>query len=287
MTNNIPLEPGVPRDEKSWFIIVVTVGIILFAQPLLASILTYVIPAIWAELFGKLVSFGFVWLIIASRLKQHKISVHDWIFPFKKKWILLGVIYSLPLALLGIVTSLATVHIISIWNYQLAIVMASHLFNSQIFSQSIFVILIAAAIYSLWIPIVEELLFRGYIISSIGAKFSVRSGIVSSVAIFAMLHSEIIGHAIYALVFSILVLRSRSLVAAIFSHISLNIWAFILPALFPKLRSAQGATQILDKLGSSILLIAFGLVFCTVSTAIFLMRLEKTSEVATARVLVD
>lgn len=71
-------------------------------------------------------------------------------------------------------------------------------------------------------PVVEELVFRGFLLNRWAAKYGMRVGIGLSAASFAVLHSEILGTVVFAVVMSRVYLRTRSLAGPIIVHMSNN-----------------------------------------------------------------
>jgi len=71
-------------------------------------------------------------------------------------------------------------------------------------------------------PVVEELVFRGFLLNRWVAKYGTRVGIGLSAGCFALLHIEILGAVVFAVILSLVYLRTRSLVGPILVHMSNN-----------------------------------------------------------------
>ena len=80
-------------------------------------------------------------------------------------------------------------------------------------------------------PVVEEILFRGFLLHRFAARWGTTTGIVVSSALFAVLHVELIGHFLFGVAMSALYIRSRSLWLPILAHAVNN--AFALAFAFP------------------------------------------------------
>ncbi len=86
---------------------------------------------------------------------------------------------------------------------------------------------------ALLVPVIEELMFRGYITNRIAPEgapiWKVTIAIAISAGLFALLHDRWIAAALAGIVFSLLVWRSRNLTDAIISHaaanLSIALWA--------------------------------------------------------------
>jgi uncharacterized protein len=80
-------------------------------------------------------------------------------------------------------------------------------------------------------PVVEEILFRGFLLHRFAARWGTTAGIIVSSAFFAILHVELIGHFLFGVAMCALYIRSRSLWLPILAHAVNN--AFALSFAFP------------------------------------------------------
>ena len=71
-------------------------------------------------------------------------------------------------------------------------------------------------------PVVEELIFRGVLVSRWGVKWGVRAGIVVSAVAFGFLHANVIGIGFVGLVAAILYFQTRTLIVPIVFHATNN-----------------------------------------------------------------
>jgi membrane protease YdiL (CAAX protease family) len=71
-------------------------------------------------------------------------------------------------------------------------------------------------------PIVEEFLFRGIILNRLSIKWNVKTGIILSSLLFAILHFDIIGGFIFGLVMALIYIKTQSLWVPIICHILFN-----------------------------------------------------------------
>ena len=75
---------------------------------------------------------------------------------------------------------------------------------------------------ALLVPIVEEIVVRGFILHRWCEKYGETKGVVFSSILFGILHSEILGAFVGAVIVSVLCLRTKSLVGPILIHIGNN-----------------------------------------------------------------
>lgn len=75
---------------------------------------------------------------------------------------------------------------------------------------------------ALLVPIVEEIVIRGFILHRWCEKYGETKGIVFSSILFGILHSDILGTFVGAVIVSVLCLRTKSLVGPILIHIGNN-----------------------------------------------------------------
>ena len=79
-------------------------------------------------------------------------------------------------------------------------------------------------------PLIEEIFFRGFLFYRIKSKIGLKSGIIISSLIFALLHFDlnIIGRVIFAMLAAILCLETNNLINSIVLHIINNLTVFII-----------------------------------------------------------
>jgi membrane protease YdiL (CAAX protease family) len=80
-------------------------------------------------------------------------------------------------------------------------------------------------------PVVEEILFRGFLLHRWAARWGTTTGVILSSAVFAILHVELVGHFIFGVAMAALYVRTRSLWVSIAAHAVNN--AFALTFAFP------------------------------------------------------
>jgi membrane protease YdiL (CAAX protease family) len=81
-------------------------------------------------------------------------------------------------------------------------------------------------------PIVEELIFRGVLLTRWTLKWSVRKSMLLTSILFGLLHREVIGHVFFGYVMAVLYIETKSLYVPIAMHIANNGIAWILNAVF-------------------------------------------------------
>ncbi len=85
---------------------------------------------------------------------------------------------------------------------------------------------------SLLVPIVEEIVFRGFILHRWCDKYGETKGIVLSSILFSLLHSEILGTFVGAVIVSVLCLHTESLVGPVLIHVGNNSVIMLVVLLF-------------------------------------------------------
>ena len=76
---------------------------------------------------------------------------------------------------------------------------------------------------ALVVPIVEEVVFRGFVLHRWCDKYGVKRGIVQASILFSMLHKELLGNFVGSVIVSVLCLRTKSLVGPILIHVGNNL----------------------------------------------------------------
>lgn len=79
-------------------------------------------------------------------------------------------------------------------------------------------------------PIVEEILFRGYLLHRLSRKWGLSNGILLSSAVFGAIHPDPLGAAIFGVGMCVLYLRAQSLYVPILAHMlyNLTMWVWYL-----------------------------------------------------------
>jgi hypothetical protein len=77
-------------------------------------------------------------------------------------------------------------------------------------------------------PVVEELLFRGFLLNRWGRRWGLRAGIIVSSMVFAVLHAHWVGLFVFGVVMSLLYVATGSLWAPVLAHVLNNGLAFVL-----------------------------------------------------------
>ena len=77
-------------------------------------------------------------------------------------------------------------------------------------------------------PIVEEFLFRGYLLHRFSSKWNLRTGIILSSLIFGLIHSDPIGAVVFGIAMCFIYLRTQSLIVPIVCHVFNNflVWSW-------------------------------------------------------------
>ena len=71
-------------------------------------------------------------------------------------------------------------------------------------------------------PVLEELIFRGFLLNRWQAKYGTNKAIIFSSLIFALVHVEILGGFVFATLLSLIYLKTKSLIGPIIVHMANN-----------------------------------------------------------------
>jgi uncharacterized protein len=88
-------------------------------------------------------------------------------------------------------------------------------------------------------PVIEEVLFRGLLLTSIAVRWDVKKAVFISSVIFGLYHFDIIGSTIFGIVAAVLYLKTKSLFLPITLHITNNTIVFISAYIFMLSESKQ------------------------------------------------
>ena len=77
------------------------------------------------------------------------------------------------------------------------------------------------------VPIVEEIVFRGFILHRWCDKFGAKRGVVLSSILFSIIHRDILGNLVVSVIVSVFCLQGKSLVGSILIHASNNLMVVI------------------------------------------------------------
>lgn len=75
---------------------------------------------------------------------------------------------------------------------------------------------------AIFVPVVEEIIFRGILIERFGSKYGYKTAVILSSALFGVLHMDIIGATLFGVVLGVLYLRTRSLLLPVLIHAANN-----------------------------------------------------------------
>jgi len=123
-------------------------------------------------------------------------------------------------------------------------------------------------------PVVEELVFRGFLFTRWGRRFGVRRGLVFSALLFALLHFALqpLGALGLGFVAGLLYLRTRSLLVPFVAHATVNGTIFAATVLAHDSSRASDEMPGSDELRG---LVALGVVLLLVTTPILVMVVRR------------
>jgi len=236
-------KPLSARDHKALFISIFSILIITGVIPPLSFALLQLFGIFWSQLISAAAGFGAILLLIRWRLeKTNSPNLLNLEAPWRhlRFALLIGVI----LAIFGAIASLAEIYLATTSFPAFGKIIAEWFFSNRLLQASTFPLAAGFVIYGFFIPVVEEIFFRQYVLGNLLVRFRAPVAIGYSIAIFSALHFEMLAHGLYAFVLALMTLTRRSLLPAITTHIAVNVFAFIIPAAFPHLRTGAGATVV-------------------------------------------
>lgn len=139
------------------------------------------------------------------RLFFHRVSPTNWVQ-------LSGLVLSLLLFSIPS-SSLINEFLTYVWSNRPDVEIASYDPKQSIFNRSIFMLSIVVLG-----PIIEEILFRGILLSRWSAKWGMRKAVLISALAFSIMHFDKVGAFLFALCMSILYLRTQTLLVPIAAH---------------------------------------------------------------------
>ena len=95
-------------------------------------------------------------------------------------------------------------------------------------------------------PVLEEVLFRGFLLNRWTLKLGARRALLLSSGLFAVLHNDMLGAFVFAVLMALLYMRTRTLVAPIMVHMVNNALAVLLEWLDRSLLSGFAEPSIAD-----------------------------------------
>jgi hypothetical protein len=187
----------------------------------------------YSDTVFSILVFGVLFFWIYRTLKKEKISINEFIGDVENiNW---GKIFYLNFILLFF-----SLFASSVYQYFLAhflpSVLEKQLQPYQIFYESggfveiIFNLILIFSIVFL-APVVEELFFRGYLLYKLRLKINLKFAIVVSSIFFAILHQNILGTFVFAVVMAFIYIKSNSLLIPMIVHSINNALAIFLSIL--------------------------------------------------------
>lgn len=180
------------------------------------------------------VATGFLFYILISwwiirNFKRVNINYHKFIgdFPFNYNWLFLfTIIFSVIILSLGL--GELSRYIISTIDPNILsnLPSTSFFYTPHDTPLAPFLNFMEFIIAVIMAPIVEEFLFRGVLLHRFTIKWGIKWGVLTSSIIFGLLHSDIIGAFIFAIVMCILYIKTASILVPILAHMVNNMLAY-------------------------------------------------------------
>ena len=121
-------------------------------------------------------------------------------------------------------------------------------------------------------PVVEEFLFRGFLLNRWLKKYGVTKAVILSSAIFCLMHADILGAFVFGVVLSLVYLRTQSIFGPIIVHISNNAIVTVIVIIYEIATGGLEAETSLDEFQDSWWIAPIGAVICIPWLVWFLKR---------------
>ena len=231
---------------RSLFVAVIALFCILFVPELASSIFRTFMTPIWGVFIGQVFATCLALYILYCGLLHAPETLKKWIASPKKPWVAPALVIGFPLSLLTLFWSLITLKIFSLAGPAVSQAIAAAFFDTTVSLSKSTSLSFCVLLFSVFVvPLMEEFLFRGYLLSALLRKWRPSIAVIVVSGLFAILHSEWIAHFILGLLLGAASLRYGSLLPSIFAHISLNFFAFFIPIVVPVLQSSANVQKIL------------------------------------------
>ncbi|RPF50664.1 CPBP family intramembrane glutamic endopeptidase [Aquisalibacillus elongatus] len=208
-----------------WIILSIIGCLILFhlflipfeLRPVLISlVVTYIVPMLWFN--QKLKDYGYHLKIYLNRPSTR----------YKPTSILSFIAF-----LILISYGAFSIVVVFIWSI-LPDEIRTIVLETPIEEPSLFVMIVDLLLIIIIAPIVEEFLFRGFLLGRMSHKFGVGKGIIISSILFGLLHGpDFIGATIFGIILCIVFIKTGSLILPIILHMVYNIAVLIFEYFLP------------------------------------------------------
>lgn len=120
-------------------------------------------------------------------------------------------------------------------------------------------------------PIVEELVFRGILFNRFKQKWGIGVAIIVPSIIFGIMHADLIGAFVFAVIMTLLYIKTRNLIVPILCHVINNAFAGLIPFVSYLYYGTVGSSTV-EELRSGLLM---GILFFSVTTPLILIYTYK------------
>lgn len=143
--------------------------------------------------------------------------------------------FSFEVAIFNIIASSSTIYIIF---YPLSFAYPNYI--DEFLSSGPIVLYIHEGEYPLWanflmailvvifVPIIEEVVFRGILINRLSVTFKTKTAVIISSILFGVLHTDPLGATIFGVIMAIIYIKTQKLIIPIICHVLNNFAAYIL-----------------------------------------------------------
>ncbi len=206
------------------------------------AFLYFFVPA-WAESTGTIydgldyvTSYLFIGLFLYWGLWRKGLSRHFTFGPrATKKGIIVYALFAIPMLAIAVVAvyllflplSYSQPDFVQEWILDQPALLVWKIDTSAIIANAM--IILAVTVLA---PVLEETLFRGFLLNRWCDKYGNTTAIILSSALFGILHADLLGAFVFGVVLAVVYLRTNSLIGPIIIHVANNVIALTVEAVF-------------------------------------------------------
>ena len=111
---------------------------------------------------------------------------------------------------------------------------------------SVLISLLGAVVLVILAPVVEEILFRGYLLHRWAATWGVEASVVATTVVFASLHADPLGATLFGFAMAVFYIKTRSLGLVILCHVLNNLVAYLVGVVFTVIDGPDAVYTVVD-----------------------------------------
>lgn len=111
---------------------------------------------------------------------------------------------------------------------------------------NVLISVLGAVVLVILAPVVEEVLFRGYLLHRWAATWGVEASVVATTVVFASLHADPLGATLFGFAMAVFYIRTRSLELVILCHILNNLVAYVVGVVYTTIDGPDAVYTLTD-----------------------------------------